>query len=248
MWVRKTKEEIDIPVIASLNAVNRDTWIDYARKLEQTGVDALECNLYASPIDPGKGGAAVEDEQVATVREIKKAVSIPVSVKLSFFYTNPLNVIRRMAEAGADAFVLFNRLFEPDLDLDEEKHISPFNFSNETDYRLPLRYAGLLEGTIRADVCCSSGIFSGATVAKTILAGAAAVQAVSAVFSRGYGHVGTMLRELADWMEAKGYGALGDFRGKLSKRNSGDPWAYTRGQYARLLMSSDELVKNAPTM
>jgi len=248
MWVGKTKEEVGIPVIASLNAVNRETWIDYARQLEQTGVDALECNLFASPKDPDKDGATVEKEQVEIVREIKAAVSIPVSLKLSFFYTNPLNMVWRLADAGANAFVLFNRLFEPDLDIEEKKHISPFNFSYETDYRLSLRYTGLLEGAIAADICCSTGIFAGETVVKMLLAGASAIQTVSAVFCRGYGHIATIIRDVEAWMDKNGYASVADFRGKLSKRHSSDPWAYIRSQYARLLMNPDEIVKNFPTM
>lgn len=170
---------------------------------------------------------------------------IPFSVKLSFFYTNPLNLIRRMDKAGASGFVLFNRLVEPDIDLGEEKNTSPFNLSYETDYRLPLRYAGLLEGEIKADVCCSTGIFDGETVAKTILAGATAVQIVSALFRNGPTHVRAITQELERWMETKGYKTLADFRGKLSRRHVSDPWAYTRAQYARLLMNPDEIVKNS---
>lgn len=248
MWVQKTKEEVDIPVIASLNAVNRDTWIDFARQLEQTGVDALECNLFASPGDPDREGANVEEEQAALVRDLKAAVSIPVSLKLSFFYTNPVNVVRKLAEAGADGVVLFNRLFEPDLDIHEQKPICPFNFSHETDYRLSLRYAGLLRGGIDADICCGTGIFSGETVLKLLLAGATAVQTVSALFQNGYSHIATMLEDIEGWMERNGYTTLADFRGTLSQRQSRDPWAYTRAQYARLLMNPEELVKNFPTL
>ena len=247
MWVREAKRAAGIPVIASLNAVNRETWLDYARKLEDTGVDGLECNVFASPKGPDKTAAQIEDEQVAMVSQLKAAMRIPFSVKLSFFYTNPLNVIRRMDKAGASGFVLFNRMVEPDVDADTEKNASPFNLSHETDYRLPLRYAGLLEGTIKADVCCSTGIFDGETVAKALLAGATAVQTVSALFREGPAHIRTMTRDLEGWMAAKGYKTLADFRGKLSQRNVSDPWAYTRAQYVRLLMNPDDHVKNAGT-
>ncbi len=246
--VQKIKETVGIPVIASLNAVNPGTWLDYARQLEQTGVDALECNLFASPKHPEESGESVETAQVALVRELKQAVSIPVSLKLSFFYTNPLHTIRLMAEAGADAFVLFNRLFEPDLDIIQEASTFPFNLSHANDYRLPLRYAGLLEGAVRADVCCSTGIFSGETIVKMLLAGAAAVQTVSAVYRHGADRIAEMLRDVEAWMDDKNYGSVADFRGKLSKRHSSDPWAYTRAQYARLLMNPDEIVNNFPTI
>jgi dihydroorotate dehydrogenase (fumarate) len=248
MWVKKAKAAVHIPVIASLNAVNRETWIDYAKRLEQTGVDGLECNFFALPKDPQRSAASLEDEQIELVRELKRAVSIPISLKLSFFYTNPENVVHRMAEAGADAVVLFNRLLEPDLDIDLEKHLSPFNFSYETDFRLPLRYAGLLEGTIGADICCSTGIFDGRTVVKMLLGGARTVQTVSAVFAQGYDQIRTMLGEVGKWMDAKGYRTLDDFRGKMSKRHSNNPWAYTRSQYVQLMMNPDEIINNFPAM
>lgn len=247
-WVRKAKEAIDIPLIASLNAVNHDTWIDYAGQLEQTGADALECNLFAVPKDPETEGAAVEREQVELVREIRKTVSIPVSVKLSYLYTNPLNSIRNLSEAGADAMVLFNRLFEPDLDLKHQKQSYPFNFSHPDDYRLPLRYAGMLEGQIDADLCASTGIFSGETILKMLLAGATAVQTVSALYTIGLPHLQKMLEEMSQWLEQNEKASLADLRGTLSRRHSHDHWAYTRAQYVRLLMNPEEIVSNIPAM
>ncbi len=248
MWVRETKKAVGIPVIASLNAVNPETWLEYARKLEDTGADALECNFFASPQKPDRTSVEIENEQVELLARLKGAVHIPVAVKLSFFYTNPLSVIRRMDHAGASGFVLFNRLLEPDIDLKEEKSINPFNLSHTTDYRLALRFAGLLEGMIKADICCSTGIFYGATVAKMILAGAQVVQTVSALFREGPAHIQTMVRELERWMISKGYNSPAEFRGKLSRRHASAPWAYTHAQYARLLMNPDEIVQNWPAV
>ncbi len=246
MWVKKAREAVRIPVIASLNAVNRETWLEYARRLEQTGVHALECNLYASPRDAGRTAAEVEDEQVALVADLKKAVAIPVSLKLSSQYTNPLHVIRRMAEAGADGFVLFNRIFEPDLDVGREAFASPYNLSREGDYRHSMRYAGLLEGTMRADLCCSTGVHDGETVARLLLAGASTVQVVSALYRNGVGHLRTLLAGLEQWMAKRNYQGLDAFRGKLSRRHVNDPNVYTRAQYARLLMNPKEFIYNAP--
>lgn len=248
MWVRKTKEAVGIPVIASLNAVNHETWLDYAGKLEQTGVDALECNLFATPKAFDKDAATVEREQVELVTELKKVVSIPVSLKLSFFYTNPLNVIQHLDQAGVDGLVLFNRTFEPDMDIEKKEHIAPFNFSNETDYRLPLRYAGILEGHVKADICCSTGIFSAASAIKMILAGASAIQVVSALFVNSYEHVAAMTANLGGWMERNGYKSIAEFKGKMSKRHNSDPWVYTRAHYAQLLMDPKPIIQNYPTM
>jgi dihydroorotate dehydrogenase (fumarate) len=248
MWVKKAKEAVRIPVIASLNAVNKETWLEYAKLLEQTGVDGLECNLFASPKDSLKEGAAVEKEQIELVQELKKTVSVPLSVKLSFFYTNPLNVIHRMDEAGTSAFVLFNRLFEPDIDVNQEKIVSPFNFSHVADYRLPLRYAGLLEGAINADVCSSTGVYTGEDMAKMILAGATAIQTVSALLHHGPTHIQTMLKHLEEWMDRWGYKTLSSFRGKLSRRHTIDVWAYTRAQYVKLLMDPEGIMKPSTRM
>lgn len=238
----KAKEAVNIPVIASLNAVNKDTWIEYAKLLEKTGVDALECNLFASPKEPQHESASIELEQIELIKELVKTISIPISVKLSFSYTNPLNVIQRMDETGVSAFVLFNRLFEPDIDAKQESRIFPLNLSHATDHRLPLRYAGLLEGAIKADICSSTGISSGEEMAKMILAGATAVQSVSALLRHKVAHIKTLLKELDEWMEAHGYSTLSAFRGNLSRRNSNDPWAYTRSQYVKLMMSSQEIL------
>ena len=246
MWVRKTKEAVDVPVIASLNAVNTETWLEYAKLLEETGVDALECNLFSVPMEIGLMGRNIVSEQVSLVAELKKTVKIPVSVKLSHFYTNPLNVISRMDEAGADAFVLFNRPFEPDFDIKTLTHCSPFNFSGENDYRLSLRYAGLLYGQIEADICAATGILCGESVVKMILAGATAVQTVTALYRHGVEHVGKMLATVEEWMNTHGYNSLADFRGGLSRRNTSEPWAYTRAQYAKLLMNPKQVVENAP--
>jgi len=246
MWVKKAKEAVNIPVIASLNAVNRETWIDYAKRLEETGVDGLECNLFACPTDPQKEAGTIEEEQIELIKELKKTLSIPLSVKLSFFYTNPLNVIHRMDKTGVAAFVLFNRLLEPDINVNDETSCHPLNLSHATDYRLPLRYTGLLEGTIKADICSSTGIYSGKDVAKMILAGATAVQTVSALLHHTCFHIQPLLKHLEGWMEQRGYDTLSAFRGKLSRRHTRDPWAYTRNQYVDLLMGPLDIT-NTPS-
>ncbi|MDD5678925.1 MAG: dihydroorotate dehydrogenase-like protein [Kiritimatiellae bacterium] len=236
MWVRMAKKSARIPVIASLNAVNKETWFEYAKLLEETGVDGLECNLFASPKNVQQENITAESEQIELIKKLRQAVTIPVSVKLSFFYTNPLSLVRRMDEAGAAAFVLFNRLFDPDIDVNQEKNVSLLSLSHETDYRLPLRYTGLLEGTIKADICSSTGVFTGEDIARMILAGATAVQTVSALLRYGSAHIQTMLKQFEEWMDRRGYSTLASFRGKLSQRYSSEPWAYTRAQYVKLLM------------
>ena len=240
MWVAEAKKSLSLPVIASLNAVERTTWVEYAAQLAETGVDGLELNFYASPRSMDKSGAEIEDEQTAIVADVKKAVALPVAVKLSLFYTNPLQIIQRMDEAGADAFVLFNRLFQPDIDVNEEKNTFPLGFSQKSDHRAPLRFAGLLSGNIKADVCASSGIMDGEDVAKMILAGAGAVQVVTTLYRNTISHVSTLIETLKSWMEEKGYDTLDDFKGRMSRNRSKDPWIYTRSQYVKILLRAGE--------
>jgi len=243
MWVRRAKESVGIPVIASLNAVNRETWIEYASLLEETGVDGLELNFFSTPSNFNQTGSDIEDEQVEILKELKASLKIPISVKLSVYYTNPLHFIKKLDDAGVDGFVLFNRFFQPDIDIDQEKNIYPFNFSHETDYRLPLRYAGLLFGNIKGSICSSRGIQHGRDVLKMILAGADCVQCVSTLFLNKVDHIKTMLADIERWMDKKGYADLAAFRGKMSKKNSEDPWAYTRAQYVKMLVNPEQFLK-----
>ena len=203
--VKTLKANSSVPVIASLNAIYENTWIAYAKELEQTGVDALEINLYATPGYFETEGSSIEDKQVQAVKSIKKAVKIPVSVKLSPFYTNTLNFIKKLDEAGVDGYVLFNRFFQPEIDIEEELFHYPWDLSNTNEHQLALRYAGLLYGNIDASICASRGISNAEDVIKLLLAGADVVQIVSAVYRDQPAVVKTMLNELSTWMDKKGY-------------------------------------------
>ena len=241
--LRQARENVSIPLIASLNAIYKETWIEYARQIEETGVDALELNFYSIPGDFSKKSEEIAQNQIDILKAVKKAVKIPVSVKLSTFYTNVLAVIKEMDEAGVNGFVLFNKMFQPDVDLDKEEHISPFNLSSEHDYRLPLRFAGLLHGKVNASVCASTGIFQGRDVIKMILAGADAVQVVSTLYKNKISHISRMLSDMEEWMKSKNYSSLDDFKASLSEKNTKDPFVYKRGQYIELLLKSGELLK-----
>ena len=159
--LKKAKESISIPLFASLNAVLDETWIDYAKKIEETGVDGLELNFYTLPEKIGTGYSNIEKKQIRILKRIKANSKIPVSVKLSSHHTNPLKHISDLENAGADGFVLFNRLFQPDIDIHTEEHHFPYNFSNSEDNRLPLRYAGLMFGNTNASICTNTGIMNG---------------------------------------------------------------------------------------
>lgn len=244
--LRKLKESLEIPVIGSLNCVNGDTWSEYAEQMVQTGVDALELNFYASPGSYDTSSLELEDEQLQTLKDVKEKVNIPVSVKLSPFYTNLLQLIKRMDDAGVDGFVLFNRLFQPDIDSSKEDHHFPFNLSQPMDYRLPLRFAGLLYKEVKGSICSNTGIFTAEDMVKMLLAGADCVQVVSAIYKHKVPHLSTMIKDLEKWMDEKGYSGIGAFQGKLSKANVKDPYAYQRAQYVDLLMKPFELLKKYP--
>jgi len=227
--LRKAKETLGIPVIASLNCLYDNTWIEYARLIEKTGVDGIELNFYFVPGDFEADGRSIEDVQLDLVKTVKSKITIPVSVKLSSFYSNPLNFISRLDKAGVNAVVIFNRMFEPEINVQDMKHIAPFYLSHEGDYRLALRYAGLLYGNTKAQVCGNTGIYQGKDVVKMLLAGADCVQVVSTLYKNKPEYIGTILSDIEAWMESKKFNSLSDFRGK--------------GQYIDLLLGSDELIK-----
>jgi dihydroorotate dehydrogenase (fumarate) len=243
--LRKAKESVSIPIIASLNAVYHESWIEYAKLIEDTGVDALELNFYSIPKDFTKDEKDIISEQLAIVKEIKKSLNIPVSVKLSPYYTNILKFISELDKVGVDGLVLFNRMFQPDIDLEKEEHFSPFNLSSENENRIALRFAGLLYGRTKAKICANSGIMSGKDVLKAIMAGSDAVQVVSTLYKHKISHIADMIHEMNEWMKAKKYNSLKDFKGKLSEKNTKDPFVYKRAQYIDLLLKSEELHKTS---
>lgn len=243
--LRDVKETLKIPVIASLNAVNESSWFRYAKLIEETGVDGIELNLYQIPTRFDLDASEIEKRQIDILASIKEQLSIPVSVKLSSDYTNILHFAKRIDEAGADGMVLFNSFFQPDIDVEKEKHRRAFNLSRKGDYKRSLRYAGMLYGRINADVCSSRGIFSGEDVIKLLLSGASCVQVVSAVYKHGTERIAEINREISDWMERKNYSSIEQFRGKLSdsvinKNNS--LLIYKRAQYIDLLLHSDTVL------
>ncbi|MCF8331451.1 MAG: dihydroorotate dehydrogenase-like protein [Bacteroidales bacterium] len=240
---KKAKELINIPLIASINAIYIKSWIDYAKQFEQAGADALELNFYAVPRDFNISAFDIEQEQIDILKAVKKAVRIPVSVKISSFYTNILHVVKQMDNAGADGIVIFNRLFEPDISTEDQKHITPLNLSNDDEYRLSLRYSGILYKNINADIIGSQGVYEGEDIAKLILAGSDSVQAVSTFYVNKPEHLKKMLDDLSEWMKIKGYKSLDDFRGKLSRKNIKDYKIYKRAQYVDLLMHAEDVFK-----
>jgi dihydroorotate dehydrogenase (fumarate) len=237
MWVEKTRAEVSIPLIASLNAINTGAWTRYAKQLEDTGVDGLELNLYAVATNLQKSGAEIEQSLYDTVEAVMGEVQIPVAVKLSPFFTSTANVAAELDKRGIAALVLFNRFLQPDIDPISESLLNEMNFSTPSEIKLPLRWVALLHGRVKSDLALNTGVHSGLDVAKAILAGAAVVQTASALLQQGIPFLSTMLRELEGWMAEHDYANLDTFRGKLSQMEVEDPFAFERAQYVRLLMS-----------
>jgi dihydroorotate dehydrogenase (fumarate) len=244
--LEKLVSKVNIPVFASLNANYEESWEEYAVALEKTGVAGLELNFYDVPVDNELSGSYIEERQVRILTKLKRILKMPVSVKLSPFYANPLNLISQLDKAGANAFVLFNRFFQPEINIETEDFFYPFELTHYKDYQLSLRFTGLLFGNINADICASHGISDGSDVVKLILAGAGSVQVVSTVYRNKAGHITNMIEMLEEWMDARGYKTINDFRGKLSMRNIKDPYAYKRAQYVDILMKSNEILKKYP--
>lgn len=242
--LRKVKESLSVPLIASLNAVNKVSWFRYAKLIEEAGVDGIELNLYQTPTRFDQDSVAIESYQLDIVSSIKQELSIPVSVKLSPDYTSILNFAQQLDKAGVDGLVLFNAFFQPDIDIEKEKHRKSFNFSKRGDYKKSLRYAGMLYGRVDADVCSSHGIFQGDDVIKLLLSGASCVQIVSAVYKYGTSVISEINKSISGWMDKKGYSSIEDFRGKLSDSvlNKNDSLLiYRRAQYIDLILHSDTI-------
>lgn len=246
MNLKNFKQNVNVPVIASLNAILEETWIDYAKQIEQTGVDALELNFYAPPVDFSLTAAQIEKKEIDILKKIKKAVSIPISVKLSSFYTNPLNFIKQLDDAGVNGIVLFNRFFQPEINTGEEQFYYPFELSKEKDYQLTLRFAGLLFDNIKGSIIANRGIYEAHQAIKMILAGADALQVVSTVYKNNAKQIKQMLFEMDTWMDKKGYVNINDFKGKLSRKNVNKLYAYERAQYVDILMNAEQILKSNP--
>jgi dihydroorotate dehydrogenase (fumarate) len=235
-WVSEARKAVKIPLIASINCLTEVQWSEYAKALEGTGVDALELNLYTPTRDVNTTAAQIEDREVRILDEVRRAVKIPIGVKLNPFYTNLANVVKRFEEAGANGIVMFNRLFQPDIDVDQEVKRARYQETDSHDTLLPLRWIALLSGQVSAGIAASTGISSGRDMAKVILAGARATQVVGVLLREKPAHIGRMLEEFTAWMNLHGYKNIEEFRGKLARVNPGDSWNFTASQYVEGLI------------
>ncbi len=239
MWIRKTRQKVTMPLIASLNAVSPGEWSNYAKLLEDAGVDAIELNLYSVITDFKVTDADVLKAMKATVEDVKSKVDIPVAAKLGPYFTSPGNAAKAMDDSRADALVIFNRFANFNIDADDESLKYDMVLSSPGEISHPLRWVSMLYGKVNADLCGSTGVHHADDVIKMILAGSNAVQVTSTLYTNGIDYIQTLNNGLAQWMQDKGYKSLADFQGKVSKARSADPFAYERAQYINILLGFD---------
>lgn len=235
--IQEAKQAISIPVIASINCVSSWEWSFFAKKLEAAGADALELNMFVLPSDFSKTASEIEEIYMTTIRKIKEAVKIPVSIKLSYYFADLAAFVKKVSESGVDGVVLFNRFFHPDFDIDNFSVIPTNVLSQPSDLGITLRWISIMSGRVGCDLVASTGVHDGASVIKEILAGADAVQTVSALYKNGIESISGMIQELKNWMEKHGFEKLDDFRGKMNQVNSPNPAEYERVQFMRYFES-----------
>ena len=226
------KESVRIPIIASLNCSKSGEWTTMARRIEEAGADALELNIYRVVTDVQLSGSLLEEEFVEIVRAVRGALKIPLAVKLSPYFSNFAHMARRLDEAGADALVLFNRFYQPDIDLNKMEIAPHLMLSTPTEMRLPLRWIGILFGKLhRADLAATGGIHGSSDAIKMLLVGAKVTMLCTVLMRYGIGYIAKMEKEIARWMEEKHYSSVADFAGILSQKKCPDPEAFERDQY-----------------
>ena len=233
------KRAVDIPVIGSLNGVSPGGWVEYARKIEQAGADALELNIYFVPTDRDISGGELEENYLALVRDVRAQVRIPIALKLSPFFTSLPAMAQRFVEAGADALVLFNRFYQPDFDLETLEVVPSLTLSDSHDLRLPLRWVAILYGRISADLALTSGVHTAHDVLKAMMAGANVAMLASELIANGIGRLSGILADLQAWMEEYAYESIEQMRGSMSQRAVAEPAAFERANYLRALNAFD---------
>jgi len=231
--IRKSKSSVKIPIIASLNGSTLGGWTKFAAEVQRAGADAIECNIYHIPTDPKITATDVEKSYLEIVRAVKSTVTIPVAVKLSPFFSNFANMAHRFDEAGADGLVLFNRFYQPDIDLEELEIRPNVLLSSQQALRLPLTWIGILYGRVKASLAGTSGVHSAEDVVKLLMVGANVTMLCSSLMRHGVNHLRHVDRELREWMEEHEYESVQQMQGSMSQIRCPDPGAFERAQYMR---------------
>jgi dihydroorotate dehydrogenase (fumarate) len=235
--IRKAKDAVDIPIIASLNGTSLGGWTDYARKIEEAGADALELNIYYVPTDPALTSEQIEDTYLGILKSVKSATRLPVAVKLTPHFTNMANMAHRLDRAGADGLALFTRFYQPDVDLDTLEIRPSIILSAPQALRAPLTWIGILYGRIKADLAATGGIHGAQDALKALMVGAKVTMLCSALLKHGIQHLSAIENGLREWMEEHEYESVAQMQGSLSQQNCPDPSAFERVQYIKSIHS-----------
>jgi dihydroorotate dehydrogenase (fumarate) len=235
--LKKTKLAVNIPVLGSLNGVSSGGWIEYGRKIQDAGADALELNLYYLPVDLDLTSSQLEDNYLKLVSDVRAGISIPLAVKLAPFFTALPNFAKRLVEAGADGLVLFNRFYQPDLDLENLEVVPNLVLSNSDELRLPLRWIAILYGKVKADLALTSGVHTPEDAIKAIMAGANVAMSTSALLKRGSNAIQYILTGMEEWLVAHDYESIKQMRGSMSQGAVAEPAAFERANYMKVLNS-----------
>ncbi len=235
--IRSAKAEVSVPIIASLNGVSAGGWIEYATRMEEAGADALELNIYYIATDPAMSSAQVEELYLDIVRGVRAAVKIPIAVKVGPYFSSFANMAVRLVEAGANALVIFNRFYQPDLDLEELVVVPNLILSRSDELRLPLRWTAILHGRVDTDIAITSGVHTHEDVLKGLMAGAAVTMMTSEMLRNGAGRVNEIVGGLRQWMDEHEYVSVEQMRGSMSQRNVAQPDAFMRANYMKVLQS-----------
>lgn len=236
-FIGKAKASLSIPVIASLNGTSQGGWVRYAKLMQDAGADALELNIYFIAANLDMTADQVEQQYLDLVAAVKKSVSIPLAVKVGPYFSSMGNMAKRLAGAGADGLVLFNRFLQPDIDLDDLEITPQLELSNRYELLKPLRWMAILHGRIEASLALTGGLHESSDMAKALLAGADVGMVASVLYKQGIGHIGEILAGLEKWMEKKEYESVEQLRGSMSQQNCPDPAAFERGNYMKALVS-----------
>ncbi len=231
------KKELSIPVIGSLNGISTGGWLHYAKSIEEAGADALELNMYYLPTDPHLPGGVVEDMYIELLRELQRQIKLPVAVKLSPFFSSLPHMARRLVGAGAQGLVLFNRFYQPDIDVEDLQAVPSLDLSISAELRLPVRWVALMYDRVDTDFAITTGVHNAEDVVKGLMAGASVTMLASELLQNGVQRLGQILRDLETWLEVHEYDSVSQLIGSMSVAHSGQPAAFERANYLHVLRS-----------
>lgn len=232
-FVTEAKQAVNIPVIASINCISPFHWTDFAKRIQQAGADAIELNIFILPSDFQKKSVEIENVYISIIKEVQKFVSIPISLKIGYYFTSLSREILTISKSGINGIVLFNRPFTPDIDIEKIELSNKSMFSNNDEYLTTLRWVGLLSEYLGCDIVASTGIHNSETIVKQLLVGASAVQVASTLYKNGIEYITELNKGLSSWMDKHNFATIDQFRGKLSKTNIEQPAAYERVQFMK---------------